>query len=123
MKRDFKFRVWIPDLKKFEYCDYIPTMGFVWTSNDPIEVGEESPEQFVGLYDKRSNPIFEGDILLCYFTKLGEIVCVMDYAVPSFVFRYGEGYFDKRAFPMDIDGMPEKIEIIGNVHQNPELLK
>lgn len=91
---------------------YISIWGETMHTVDPTTVG-----QFTGLLDKNGKRIFEGDIVRMYFIdteEAGEIVwdeerCKFAYDSPD-----GETY--------GVDGTVE-IEIIGNIHDNPELLK
>ena len=83
---------------------------------DPTTVG-----QYTGLKDKNGKRIFEGDI--CRNTRTGEIVSVKWHGTMAgyvwnkrradgFLFDFGELF---RAC--------DKYEVIGNIHDNPELLK
>ena len=77
--------------------------------------------QYTGLKDKNGKRIFEGDI--CRNTRTGEIVSVKWHGTMAgyvwnkrradgFLFDFGELF---RAC--------DKYEVIGNIHDNPELLK
>ena len=83
---------------------------------DPSTVG-----QYTGLKDKNGKRIFEGDI--CRNTRTGEIVSVKWHGTMAgyvwnkrradgFLFDFGELF---RAC--------DKYEVIGNIHDNPEMLK
>ena len=83
---------------------------------DPTTVG-----QYTGLKDKNGKRIFEGDI--CRNTRTGEIVSVKWHGTMA-------GYvWDKRradGFLFDFGELfraCDKYEVIGNIHDNPELLK
>ena len=82
-------------------------------------------EQFTGLHDKNGKEIYEGDIL-----NVGEyLVCEIVY-VDKNVEDYGDEihcafhakvYIHNKTIPLD-SYLKNNCEIIGNIHENPELL-
>lgn len=79
--------------------------------------------QFTGLYDKNRKEIYEGDILR--FGNSPNIVCEVKWneTIAAFCVRF---WFEKKlgVRPLGEWAICERsIEIIGNVHDNPELLK
>lgn len=89
---------------------------------DDYKVAPETVGQYTGLTDKNGTKIFEGDI--CKNTKTGENVSVKWHGTMAgyvwskrkennqYLFDFGELF---RAY--------DKYEIIGNIHDNPELLE
>lgn len=49
--REIKFRVWVEDETRFRYCEFIPTMGFVWDFNgeNSAEIGEITLNSILGV--------------------------------------------------------------------------
>lgn len=83
--------------------------------------------QFTGLYDKNGKEIYEGDIVLTPFIDpifgdmVGEDLCVkrqVKFNDGSFVVNEGNGFIYLECFTRN-----NHIEICGNIHDNPELLK
>ena len=87
-----------------------------------VEIYPETLGQYTGLRDKNGKRIFEGDI--CKNTKTSEIVSVQWHGTMAGyvwnkrkennqnLFDFGELF---RAY--------DKYEVIGNIHDNPELLR
>lgn len=83
---------------------------------DPATVG-----QFTGLMDRNGNRIFEGDILRCCLgDKIDIGVVQYDDRIAAFIVLFTDGVLTF------LDFFTEKVEtwyeVIGNIHDNPELL-
>ena len=140
--KQIKFRVWVDDEKRFRYCEYIPTMGFVWLITGAIgkeipqaatleflEIGENYPQQFTGLVDKNGKDVYEGDILS---SEVNEKPC-------NYIVKWGDDRSDYCGFVLNpvmknpprityhIHNfkiwMAEGFKVIGNLIENSELLK
>lgn len=108
-----------------------------------IEVLPETVGQYTGLTDKNGKKIFEGDIvtensgdvrLLCDINKKKNHIGVVkfgEHSVPSDdPFEWGEAYgffIDGEVFTPAISEYGHyhdyDLEVIGNIHDNPELMK
>ena len=80
-----------------------------------IEVLPETVGQYTGLTDKNGKKIFEGDIVKhrSYYSD-NIVISVVTYTDGQFLAMVGEN----SGF-----NLSDKLEIIGNIHDNPELLK
>ena len=75
---------------------------------EPLTVG-----QFTGVTEKYGNKIYEGDIL--QEIGSGKTVLVV-YEAPQFCYA-------DNSFGYKLLNLPENYTVIGNIHDNPELLK
>lgn len=124
--RELRFRAW--DKAKARMLSNIGFHPHMCCFNEDYQSHEDgaytlSPEftnyvimQYTGLNDKNGVPIFEGDIVRGVLYK--------DYSehVGRILYDFN-GYrivTKEKSMPLDL---PEKLTVIGNIHQHPELLK
>ena len=110
----FKFRFWDEKAGKYDNCYCCSDRGFLWA--DII-----IPEQCTGLKDKNGKLIYEGDFIQSKFNGLGRILynhAALVVAWKNEVYFYGHS---TTSTPIPLD--TENLEIIGNIHENPELLE
>ena len=84
------------------------------------QVGEETVGQYTGLNDKNGNRIWEGDIVRCGTGRICKVTFFISPGVSGFDL-VPIGGFDSP--PPHNWSLFADTEVIGNIHDNPELLE
>lgn len=142
MKREILFRgkrkdngEWVYGVFLKSYCVYVgyEASAAIYDGKRFYEVFPEAIGQFTGLTDKNGVKIFEGDIVRWddrskgQYWRVGAIKWVKShYQIDAYSFESRRpndkwhSTFNFGCFAYEGDGI---LEIIGNIHDNPELLK
>lgn len=91
-------------------------------SYDECEVNPCSIGQFSGLYDNKGKEIYEGDILR--ISKFTNLVCEFRHGAFGYIY-YNEfhSFAGNRRYTFNPKNTDKEFEVIGNIYDNPELLK
>ena len=135
MQRTIKFRGKRVDNGEWVYgfgivMDWFRNIYFIAKVGDPIvehidmvEVIEETVGQFTGLKDKNGKEIYEGDICKVLYSSIGFQIDVMG------VVYWGDWSMSYQIYLLPnqdeykLADYKSDIEVIGNIHDNHELLK
>ena len=114
------------------YCDIQNGITFddhsVYTFNDFLDrddYHEWEIMQFTGLHDKNGKEIYEGDLLKLKsinYPHYEPYIWEVYYSPESMMFRFRNNVPYPRNCDSDIWGLHD-FEVIGNIYQNPELIK
>ena len=133
--RKYKFRAWWKSQNKY----------LLWKSNAevlaildaiPYDIGGNEwtddciVEQYIGLHDKNGKEIYEGDIVQINMGRLDDDSLLVEYGGTYNYAAFGlTGKRHPGSFGSDPtwdtlnDLITKDCEIVGNIHENPELLK
>lgn len=114
--REIKFRAWVNKLGCWADEVICCQVGDVWGNlaiKDGIKYHNIEVMQYTGLKDKNGKEIYEGDCIrftgACFVKGFSYVL-----------------WSDREAMFVDVSGCPicdrADIEVIGNIHQNPDLL-
>lgn len=134
MSREIKFRVWSKDQKTYDYKFpynstgdfYVSTRGKVFSDfgNTIVpEVRQEAfvIEQYTGLMDKNGKEICEGDIICPSDDKaIIKWGYPLDGITAAFYIHWLNPYLADSELASEFAGT---YQVIGNIHENPELLE
>ena len=111
------------------FCIWERTYLCWGTTNDVPNMKEVIPEtvgQYTGLTDKNGKRIFEGDI--CKFKRFNDVhigKVVFNVTTASFIMWYQPivGAYGEKATQKMLLSVCDNIEVVGNIHDNPELME
>ena len=132
MNREIKFRVWDATDKEYNYDIVVGNiLSAIHGSGDPLSEEEEEQftlQQYTGLKDRYEKEIYEGDIVkIIYDEAVAEVY--FDFNLGAFRLKdnSSKSYpittyrFDESNKPIGLISVVD--EVVGNVMENPELLK
>lgn len=122
MNREIKFRGKRLDNGEWVYGDFCHKFGeygklfpYISTELSSERIAPATLGQYTGRIDCNEVEIYEGDIVLCK----GKYIYTVEWTTDSFVMR-GKMYGGITSIPSFL--RPER-QVIGNIYDNPELLK
>lgn len=116
--RTIKFRAWNPELKKMSKPFSFGQILNFWDTNfKSLEPDKEIVMQFTGLHDKNGKEIYEGDIVLQQ-TNNGKKPYEVKFDFGCFYAGFHNGSSTKVSPKL----IQKNSEVIGNIHENTELL-
>ena len=130
MNREIRFRLWDTVLKTMmpDFDNWIDFHGNYWTTPDErwdtknteiVRGHNYILMQFTGLHDKNGKEIYEGDIIQWGGQNEPMVVAWSDKYASFGIHRSGWMYM--HFFGEAVDNTD--CEVIGNIYQNPELIK
>jgi len=105
--REIKFRALSRDIKEGKHFWLYCTIGQEWY----FPIKEETIGQFIGLKDKNNKEIYGEDFVKDNYGKINKVIMPFPW-----IFLDGDCVYTP-------DELAERVEIIGNIYENPELLK
>lgn len=127
--REIKYRAWDKIDDEFLFSEKLGLSEFFLIIERRNEVQKSCIlEQFTGLRDKNGKEIYEGDILKLtedcrnyhyYNGRIFQCKYVIAFGTTPGLFFVSHG----ELIDINTARKPEKYEIIGNIHENPELIE
>ena len=125
MKREIKFRAWDRDMREMVFVSGIQLdphsplekPNIIDERNDIRDLDEIELMQFTGLKDKNGKEIYEGDIVSIENDK--------NPVITKCIWETGQYHLEDSAdghWTRQLYHQPEKLLIIGNIYENPELM-
>ena len=102
------------------YGDLFRMNGFPYIYPGHYEVIPDTVGQFTGLLDKNGKDIYEGDVVANDFGNANIVNMTVEWCTDGYWALHEIDGDDTMHFVADY---LKEIEVIGNIHDNPELLK
>ncbi len=121
MSREIKFRAWDNECKVIREYDDLKGLTL-----DALDASDFELEQFTGLKDKNGKEIYEGDILAWHsniYRKHDWVGLVLYRGAGFAVQEIDKSYSSPEWLDCACRKDANIIEVIGNIHKNPELLE
>ena len=131
MNNRFKFRVWDKLAKRMIYPHNDNQQHFIIDLNGRFHNLQNGSggddyviQQYTGLTDKNDNPIYEGDILKIHYDVGGDVIGQVLYEADhgGYIFQWKRKGPNQHHINLNCDVAFESV-IVGNILENPELLK
>ena len=131
MNRQIKFRIWDKLTESFIYCEDDNQQHFILDLNGNfhnLQNGSGGDEcvvqQYTGLTDANDNPICEGDILKIDYDTFGNVIGQVLYETDqgAYILQWKQNGSNQNYINLNCDVAFESV-IVGNIFENPELLK
>lgn len=133
MSREIKFRAWNPSLKEMSEVVTIDLRDNEITDIIKNKEGDVTSKggstgfelmQFTGLKDKNGKEIYEGDIVKTERLKeIDYIIRVQGVIKYSNIFGGFIIEWEEGVATFGNDFLPNHVKVIGNIYENPEMLK
>lgn len=126
----FKIRVWDKVFNRYWTDEEIKENASWLLFPDNDNINNVEIEQCTGLKDKNGKLIFEGDIVKTKHDDVGVVIYSDHFLEWRIIFKKGRKHLlDNEEFGVPMFDFTENaigkniLKVIGNIHENPELLK
>lgn len=105
--------------------DYSPMAPYDWDINSTFKDATRTWMQCTGLHDNNEREIYEGDLVRINNAKHNVMIAWIENRY-SFGYKYPTGEFQSQfSFYRGANGgsIKDVMEVVGNIYQNPELIK
>lgn len=147
--RDLKFRVWAAEIKQYFYLDrfVFNSHGYGWDENDKVktelilafrnQIFTPCPpsthfdrsgkslivEQFTGLKDSNGRDVYNNDIVRLDGEEENTWQIYFCNERLSWLVGFNDSIFDDFLYEFCHNPGTTYLEVVGNIHENPDLLK